>query len=157
MGRARGQLSALAAHPDKSLQCVVCRDGYVAPEVEGMHTVGASLQHDDEDAAPRSSDDGENFRRLQRLLPGFAEDVSQIQSGRVGWRATTQDRLPLVGKLAPNLYVSLGHGARGITCAPICGELLAAMICHEPLPLGREWIARLDPMRMVRDGAEPRG
>lgn len=156
MGRARGQLSTLPSRPAKPLHCVVCRDGYVSPEVNGAHTVGASLQHDDEDASPRSSDDAENFMRLQRLLPGFAEDITQMQSGRVGWRATTQDRLPLVGKLAPNLYVSLGHGARGVTCAPICGELLAAMICHEPLPLGREWIARLDPMRMAHDGAESR-
>lgn len=156
MGRARGQLSTLPSRPAKPLHCVVCRDGYVSPEVNGAHTVGASLQHDDEDASPRSSDDAENFMRLQRLLPGFAEDITKMQSGRVGWRATTQDRLPLVGRLAPNLYVSLGHGARGVTCAPICGELLAAMICHEPLPLGREWIARLDPMRMAHDGAESR-
>ncbi|MFM7484436.1 MAG: FAD-dependent 5-carboxymethylaminomethyl-2-thiouridine(34) oxidoreductase MnmC, partial [Burkholderiaceae bacterium] len=154
MGRARGQLSTLPSHPAKELRCVVCRDGYVSPGVNGAHTVGASLQHDDEDASPRSSDDAENFMRLQRLLPGFAEDITQMQSGRVGWRATTQDRLPLVGKLAPNLYVSLGHGARGVTCAPICSELLAAMICREPLPLASEWVVRLDPARMANGGAE---
>jgi tRNA 5-methylaminomethyl-2-thiouridine biosynthesis bifunctional protein len=119
-----------------------------------MHTVGATLQHDDEDSAARSADDLENLARLHRLLPGFADGVSALISGRVGWRATTQDRLPLVGKLAPGLYASLGHGARGITCAPLCGEFLAAMICDEPLPLGAEWVERLDPMRMAHDGAE---
>ena len=108
------------------------------------------MQHDDEERSPRRSDDAQNFDRLQRLLPGFAASASHLQSGRVGWRATTQDRMPLVGKIADGLYASLGHGARGVTCAPLCAEFLAAMICEEPLPLGREWIARLDPRRMAR-------
>jgi tRNA 5-methylaminomethyl-2-thiouridine biosynthesis bifunctional protein len=154
MGRARGQLSQLPARADFPLEMVVCREGYVSPAVDGMHTVGATLQHDDEDSAARSADDLENLARLHRLLPGFADGVSELISGRVGWRATTQDRLPLVGKLAPGLYASLGHGARGITCAPLCGEFLAAMICDEPLPLGAEWVERLDPMRMAHDVAE---
>lgn len=150
MGRARGQLSQLAARDDRALKLVVCRDGYVSPAVNGWHTIGATVQHDDHEASPRRSDDEQNFERLQRLLPGFAEDASQLQSGRVGWRATTQDRVPLVGKLADRFYVTLGHGARGVTCAPLCAEFLAAMVCDEPLPLGKEWIARLDPLRRLR-------
>jgi len=146
-GRARGQLSRLPARDDSPLHMVVCRDGYIAPAVDGMHTVGATLQHDDEEQAARRSDDEQNFERLKRLLPGFCGDASQLQSGRVGWRATTQDRVPLVGKLADGLYATLAHGARGVTCAPLCAEFVAAMICDEPLPLGREWIARLDPLR----------
>jgi tRNA 5-methylaminomethyl-2-thiouridine biosynthesis bifunctional protein len=147
IGRARGQLSQLAARDDRSLQMVVCRDGYISPAVDGWHTIGATVQHDDEEAAPRRSDDEENFTRLQRLLPGFASDASQLTSGRVGWRATTRDRVPMVGKIADGLYASLAHGARGVTCAPLCAEFLAAMICDEPLPLGREWLTRLDPLR----------
>lgn len=146
-GRARGQLSMLPARADRPLGSVVCRDGYIAPAVDGCHTVGATLQHDDEDPSARRSDDEQNFARLQRLLPGFCDDASELRSGRVGWRATTQDRVPLVGRLAEGLYASLGHGARGVTCAPLCAEFLAAMICDEPLPLGSEWIARLDPRR----------
>ncbi len=146
-GRARGQLSALPARADRPLHSVVCRDGYIAPAVDGCHTVGATLQHDDDDPSARRSDDEQNFARLQRLLSGFCDDVSELQSGRVGWRATTQDRVPLAGKLAEGLYASLGHGARGVTCAPLCAEFLAAMICDEPLPLGREWIGRLNPLR----------
>ncbi len=146
-GRARGQLSVLPARADRPLRSVVCRDGYISPAVEGCHTVGATVQHDDEEPNARRSDDEQNFARLQRLLPGFCRDVSELLSGRVGWRATTQDRVPLVGRLAEGLYASLGHGARGVTCAPLCAELLAAMMCDEPLPLGREWVTRLDPLR----------
>lgn len=149
-GRARGQLSCLPARADRPLTKIVCRDGYITPAVDGVHTIGATVQHDDEEAGARRSDDEENFARLQRLLPGFADDVAALQSGRVGWRATTQDRVPLVGRVADGLYASLGHGARGVTCAPLCGEMIAAMVCAEPLPLGREWVGRLDPLRRAR-------
>ena len=147
MGRARGQLSMLPVRDGRDLNMVVCRDGYITPAINGMHVVGATVQHDDEEAASRRSDDGQNFERLQRLLPDFVAHADELQSGRVGWRSTTPDRLPLVGKLEEGLYASLGHGARGITCAPLCGEFLAAMMCDAPLPLGAEWIARLDPLR----------
>ncbi len=146
-GRARGQLSSLPARVDRPLTKIICREGYITPAIDGMHTIGATVQHDDETTNARRSDDEENFYRLQRLLPNFAEDASAMQSGRVGWRATTQDRVPLVGRVADGLYVSLGHGARGVTCAPLCGEFIAAMVCGEPLPLGSEWVARLDPLR----------
>ena len=152
MGRARGQLSMLPERDGRALHKVVCRDGYITPAVNGLHVVGATVQHDDDDGAARRSDDEQNFERLQRLLPGFA-DSAELHSGRVGWRATTPDRLPLVGKLDEGLYASLGHGARGITCAPLCGEFLAAMICDEPLPLGAAWIARLDPLRRAVPGS----
>ncbi len=152
MGRARGQLSHLPAREDRPLAVVVCRDGYISPAVDGRHTIGATVQHDDEEPSPRRADDAQNFDRLRRLLPDFAADALQLESGRVGWRATTQDRVPLVGKVADGLYASLGHGARGVTCAPLCAEFLAAMICDEPLPLGSEWIARLDPLRRAVQG-----
>lgn len=152
MGRARGQLSMLPERDGRPLQKIVCRDGYITPAVQGLHVVGATVQHDDDDGSARRSDDEQNFERLQRLLPGFA-DSSELRSGRVGWRSTTPDRLPLVGKVDEGLYVSLGHGARGITCAPLCGEFLAAMICGAPLPIGVEWVARLDPLRRIVQGA----
>lgn len=152
-GRARGQLSMLPAREGRELRKVVCRDGYISPAVNGWHVVGATVQHDDDDGAARCSDDEQNFERLQRLLPGFAGSAAELRSGRVGWRSTTPDRLPLVGKVDEGLYVSLGHGARGVTCAPLLGEFLAAMICNEPLPLGAAWIARLDPLRRALKGS----
>ena len=147
---ARGQLSCLPERADRPLHTIVCRDGYITPAINGVHTIGATIQYDDDQALARPSDDEENFQRLQRLLPDFASDVSELSSGRVAWRATTQDRLPLVGKIAEGLFASLGHGSRGVACGPLCAEFLSALICAEPLPLGPEWIARLDPLRLVR-------
>lgn len=145
--RARGQLSVFPEQRQRPIQVIVCRDGYVTPAIGGMHTIGATIQYEDEDPAGRKSDDLENFQRLQRLLPGLVNDPDIVQSGRVAWRATTQDRLPLVGQIAEGLYVSVGHGSRGIACAPLCAELLVASICGETLPMAREWLKRLDPLR----------
>ena len=149
LDRARGQLSSLPERAGRALQAIVCRDGYITPAVNGVHTIGATIQYNDEDGSARATDDAENFARLQRLLPSFAQSASEVQSGRVSWRSTTQDRLPLVGKLANGLYASLGHGSRGIACGPLCAEFLAALMLDEPLPLGREWVSRLDPLRFA--------
>ena len=146
---ARGQLSYLPQRAERQLNKIICRDGYITPAVNGMHTIGATIQKSDDDPFARLADDEENFQRLQRLLPGFAEDAAQLQSGRVAWRAVTQDRLPIVGSIASGLYGSLAHGARGITCAPLCGEMLAAMIMGEVLPLPVTWQRLLDPLRFA--------
>lgn len=145
--RARGQLSVIPEQAGEAIHVIVCRDGYITPAINGVHTIGATIQYDDEDGSARRSDDLENFQRLQRLLPDFAKDPGIVFSGRVAWRGTTQDRLPLVGRIAAGLSVSVGHGSRGIACAPLCAELLVAALCGETLPMARYWLNRLDPLR----------
>lgn len=147
---ARGQLSCLPERAGKSLHMIVCRDGYITPAINGIHTIGATIQTNDDYAHARLADDAENFERLQSVLPDFVTDAAQLQSGRVSWRGVTQDRLPLVGKMAEGLYASLAHGARGITCAPLCGEWLAASMLGEDSPLSAEWQRLLDPLRFIK-------
>jgi tRNA 5-methylaminomethyl-2-thiouridine biosynthesis bifunctional protein len=151
--RARGQLSMVPQRPGQTLDKVVCRDGYLTPAVRGWHTIGATIQKNDACADARQADDLENFQRVQRLLPGFVEDPALLSSGRVAWRAVTQDRLPMVGRVADGVYASLAHGSRGITCAPLCGEWLAALILGECLPLAASWQRLLDPLRMASSEA----
>ena len=54
-------------------------------------------------------------------------------------RCTAPDRLPIVGPVdpahLPGLWVNTAMGARGLTLALLCGELLAARLQGEPLPL----------------------
>lgn len=146
---ARGQLTMLPEQVGRTLQKIICRDGYITPAIQGVHTIGATIQKDDACVDARASDDQENFQRLQRLLPEFCLDVHACQSGRVAFRAVTQDRLPAVGQLAPNLYASLAHGSRGMTCAPWCGEWLAGMIMGEATPQLKQWREILNPLRLA--------
>ena len=147
---ARGQLSIVPERTDKNLRTIVCRDGYITPAINGMHTIGATIQYDDLTANSRTEDDLENFNRLQRLLPEFVSDVNELRAGRVSWRGTTQDRLPLVGKIAEGLYASIGHGSRGVACAPWCAEFLVTQIMNEPLPISAKWVERLHPLRFSK-------
>lgn len=107
--------------------------------------------------------------------------------GRAELRAASPDYLPLTGpvpdlpgferryaSLARNarqlvdepgayrqgLYLSTGHGSRGLTSAPLAGEILASQACDEPPPLPRALLRAQAPARfpvraIVRSGAGP--
>jgi tRNA 5-methylaminomethyl-2-thiouridine biosynthesis bifunctional protein len=96
--------------------------------------------------------------------------------GRVSYRCATPDYLPVVGavpdyqpfvqtygplrrnakrlisqrgKYIPGLYLSAGHGSRGLTSAPLTAEVLASQICGEVLPLSRELQRAIAPARFI--------
>jgi tRNA 5-methylaminomethyl-2-thiouridine biosynthesis bifunctional protein len=94
-------------------------------------------------------------------------------SGRVGWRLACDDRLPLVGPVplpaqragarrqeqprmvprVPGLYVLSALGSRGITLAPLLGEVLAAWITGAPVPLASSLMDAIDPARFIARAA----
>lgn len=164
----RGQVTQLPAMLSRALDIAVCGNGYIAPTPGGGYCVGATLQHDDPDAVVRVSDHRENLQRLESLLPGFAEGVDPANlEGRVAYRATTPDRLPLAGPLPrvsghdagdasvtrwPGLYTLNGLGMRGLVWAPLCAEILAAQLNGEPTPVERDLAAALDPARFFLGG-----
>ncbi|SDS59622.1 tRNA 5-methylaminomethyl-2-thiouridine biosynthesis bifunctional protein [Pseudomonas sp. Z003-0.4C(8344-21)] len=96
--------------------------------------------------------------------------------GRAAFRCTSPDYLPIVGPLADlpafnqtyaalskdarqvpdgacpwhgGLYVNSGHGSRGLITAPLSGELLAAWLDNEPLPLPRSVAEACHPNRFA--------
>jgi tRNA 5-methylaminomethyl-2-thiouridine biosynthesis bifunctional protein len=92
-----------------------------------------------------------NLARLETLLPEAGRVLApQFTEGRAqawaGVRCTVPDRVPVVGPLdpqaQPGLWVSTAMGARGLTLAVLCGELAAAWLHGEPLPMERS-LARL--------------
>jgi tRNA 5-methylaminomethyl-2-thiouridine biosynthesis bifunctional protein len=104
--------------------------------------------------------------------------AEQLQ-GRAAFRCTSPDYLPIVGPLADKeafletyavlrkdarqvpqiecpwldgLYVNSGHGSRGLITAPLSGELIAAWLDNEPLPLPRTVAEACHPNRFVLRG-----
>ena len=63
----------------------------------------------------------------------ISEIDMNISGGQVGFRATTSDRLPMVGQVG-EFYVHTGHGSRGSTSTPICSHFISDLICNN-LPL----------------------
>ncbi|TRO18963.1 bifunctional tRNA (5-methylaminomethyl-2-thiouridine)(34)-methyltransferase MnmD/FAD-dependent 5-carboxymethylaminomethyl-2-thiouridine(34) oxidoreductase MnmC [Ectopseudomonas mendocina] len=96
--------------------------------------------------------------------------------GRAALRCTSPDYLPIVGPLADakaftetyavlardarqvpdascpwlhGLYINSGHGSRGLITAPLSGELIAAWLENEPLPVPREVAEASHPNRFM--------
>ncbi|WPP01237.1 bifunctional tRNA (5-methylaminomethyl-2-thiouridine)(34)-methyltransferase MnmD/FAD-dependent 5-carboxymethylaminomethyl-2-thiouridine(34) oxidoreductase MnmC [Pseudomonas sp. HR96] len=96
--------------------------------------------------------------------------------GRAAFRCTSPDYLPIVGPLADaeafatryaalakdarqmpaapcpwldGLYVNSGHGSRGLITTPLAGELIAAWLDHEPLPVPLEVALACHPNRFA--------
>ena len=100
-------------------------------------------------------------------------DPAALQ-GRAAFRCTSPDYLPIVGPVSDpaafadayavlskdarqvpdtacpwldGVYVNSGHGSRGLITAPLSGELIAAWITGEPLPLPRPVAEACHPNR----------
>lgn len=119
----------------------------------------------------------QNLNNLQKnIAQNWTQAVQlDVNKARVDIRSNFRDRMPVVGQ-APNfakqikqfynvklklqrqqeitkaenfnnLFMLAGLGSRGFTTAPILGELLASLICKEPLIFGVDICKALHPAR----------
>jgi tRNA 5-methylaminomethyl-2-thiouridine biosynthesis bifunctional protein len=118
--------------------------GVPTPEGPPGWFIGSTFERNCEQAPVREEDHVANRLRLSTLLPELGTAMQpQFEPGQVqGWaglRCTLPNRLPAVGPVdrqrLPGLCLSTGMGARGISLAVLCGELTAAWLNNEPLPL----------------------
>lgn len=110
-----------------------------------MWLMGAGYERDVQTPDVKAQDHADNLTRLQTLLPNaataLADQFSTEQAnGWAGIRCATYNRLPLVSSFGqpntkPGLWVCTGMGSRGLSYAALCGELLAARLHGEPLPI----------------------
>lgn len=168
------------ADGDPPPRVVLCHQGYLTPAVDGIRAAGATYAFDDRSEQRLADDDQRNLVRHRVAFPGCADSLDQpIVGADVGVRALTPDRLPYIGPLpdtdacvetfgdlwrggrapasadvahtlVPDVFVSLGHGSRGVATGPFAGELLAALWCGEPVPLPPDLVARVLPIRALR-------
>jgi tRNA 5-methylaminomethyl-2-thiouridine biosynthesis bifunctional protein len=161
----RGQVSLMRSRAERPLRIAVCGDGYVTPSIEGMHCFGASFNEDMPDTGVRAEDHLTNLRRLDSMLPGFAEDAAPETLGaRVAFRAMSRDRLPVLGAIPVNesghsgLFACLALGSRGMTWAALAAEVVASAITGDPMPVEGDLVDALGPERFAqRRGARDEG
>ncbi|MDQ5905651.1 MAG: tRNA 5-methylaminomethyl-2-thiouridine biosynthesis bifunctional protein [Pseudomonadota bacterium] len=158
---ARGQVTHLPATAGSPPHCVVCRLGYVTPEINGQRYAGATFLMKDNDPAVRDTDHAENLAKLDFILPGFSQgippDTIATLAGRVGFRPASPDRLPIVGAVPrlgneaapPGLWLVNGFGARGIVWSAMAGELIADCIEENSQALARSFVDALAPARFL--------
>ncbi len=138
---------------------------------------GATFEPSGADFAPGGTQGAqtENLAGVERLSPYWVREArgGEIRS-RASLRATTPDRLPLIGAvpdhaaaleifapmkkgrsvdadapLLDGVYVASGYGARGFTWAPWAAEILAAHLAGSPPPASVPALRAVSPMRFV--------
>ena len=146
----RGQLTYVPAEAIEAPRVVVLRGGMVLPAIDGVCVVGATFDIDDEDPSPRDESHESNLERLSRIIPTPA--LKGLQ-GRVAFRAVAPDRLPIVGKMEGNSFAAFAYGSRGLIWATLAGELIAAELEGEPLPLEGTLVDAMRPGRFEERAA----
>jgi tRNA 5-methylaminomethyl-2-thiouridine biosynthesis bifunctional protein len=187
LGRQRGQVSWLPPALARGLPRParpLASGGYLIalPDALGGGLLcGATSQPGDADPALRAEDHRHNLRHIAALTgqpadPALADDPRM--QGKVGWRLATDDRLPLVGPVPAPAAARAGHrrqeqprqiarvdglyllsalGSRGLTLAPLLGEVLAAWVSGAPLPLASSLLDAVDPARFIARAARKKG
>ncbi len=175
----RGQVTHLPANTvSQGLRSVICGDGYIAPAHKGQHCTGASFNLHHHDSALRADDHRDNLDKLLALSPNlhFPEHSPETLDGKVGFRCTTPDYLPIVGSVPDRdemrrrfgflrkkanaviddfgayhsqLYINVGHGSRGLCYTPLAAAVLAAEISGDYLPIETSLYRFLHPARFI--------
>lgn len=133
---------------------------------------------DHEGSVPMASNAAreENLKALENLNPYWRGEAKQADIvSRAGVRATTADRLPLIGNLPDRealisarqslersgwtleatacsrsgLYVAGGYGSRGFTWAPWAARILTADLFSDPLPIAADAQRAVAPNRQI--------
>ncbi|HET9206761.1 MAG TPA: FAD-dependent 5-carboxymethylaminomethyl-2-thiouridine(34) oxidoreductase MnmC [Burkholderiaceae bacterium] len=177
--RSRGQVTWIADAPSNWRPAVPIAGAGYAISLDGGLLCGATSDLDDGCAEPREADHRRNLDGLQRLSGRSWDPTPESLEGRVAWRVHTRDRLPLLGgvPLPPaarasssrqdqprfiarvaGLHVLAALGSRGLTQAPLAGDVLAAMLTGTPLPIGSALLDAVDAARFAardaRDSAQ---
>lgn len=169
----RGRLTLLGEADLAGLRCGLAGDGYALRAPDGFAAIGASYEFAPGDGAGWAADDDIERGNRQRLARLLAEPPAVRSTGVFdGVRCVARDRLPLAGAVAdeadafaraealrgahladlprrPGLYAAFALGSRGLTLAPLAGELIAAQLEGEPWPVERDLAAAIDPARFL--------
>jgi tRNA 5-methylaminomethyl-2-thiouridine biosynthesis bifunctional protein len=150
-----GQMTRVAASLTASGVWALTGQGYVLPEREGQHWLGATYRRDGL-LGIRPQDDVENRRKLSWVDPRLPQ--AEVTGAWYGERGVYPDRLPAVGRLAGaprhgeaehhGVWMNLGYGSRGLLYAPLLGEWLADRMCGLPEALPMASSALFDPARL---------
>ena len=118
---------------------------------------------------------GENLKGVETLSPYWVRDAKGPDvASRASIRATTTDRLPLIGAvpdrdafieafagirkgravetdapLLDRIFLVSGFGARGFTWGPWAGSILAARLCGVPAPASLAALEAIAPARLL--------
>lgn len=179
----RGQLSYLNTQYAPALNTVLSGTCYLAPALNQQLCLGATFDLHSTNPELNDSDHLKNLANLPALGNAWQslhkQGLDAIVGGRVGFRCSSPDYLPMVGTVPattefindfkqmiknskdiptvpypnlPGLWLNIAHGAKGLVSAPMTAELLACQISNSALPISQKLTEALWPGRfLLRD------
>ena len=169
----RGQLNYFSPNcASENLKTIICSDHYLSPAIDGMHSIGTTYAPNDIDKKIRAADTQSNLHALRQISPEILNNINlDTVLSRVALRSQTLDYRSLAGQLLDNeilraspprynanpvdlpwlhgLYVNAGHGSKGMITAPVCGELIASLICKTAMPIDANLASSMSPNRFL--------
>ena len=116
--------------------------------------LGASFYPNRDDAEVLAEDHVHNYELIHSVFPDYAEKLPFIEKwqGRASVRAQSLDYFPLVGKMKNHeqTYTFAGLGSKGFLFAPLCSEVLAALVLGELCPIPQTLLNKLSPERFQK-------
>ncbi len=111
------------------------QDAYLVPRADGRYVLGATMEERGWDRTPTAGGVFELLRDMSEVVPGVLE--LELEEVLAGLRPATPDNLPAIGEI-DGVLVAAGHHRNGILLAGLTGDLVAGLLCGEPLP---DWAA----------------
>jgi tRNA 5-methylaminomethyl-2-thiouridine biosynthesis bifunctional protein len=113
--------------------------------------LGASFYPNREDTEVLTEDHVHNYELIHSVFPKYAEKLSAVENwqGRASIRAQSLDYFPLLGKMQHDseIYTFAGLGSKGFLFAPLCSEVLVALVLGEACPIPQTLLDKLNPQR----------
>ncbi len=175
--RVRGQITYLdEVNLDIQTQTILCGDKSFFALDQNHFDIGASFEPEETRSELLESSQQKNLTFLNKIFPKESISIPKKIKGRVAFRTTSEDRLPVVGPLfdtdiykrdyaelhhgrpwdnypkasyLPGMYLNLAHGSRGLTSCGLSAEWLAGYLNGESSFLNQSLVEALHPARFL--------
>ncbi|PKF32261.1 FAD-dependent 5-carboxymethylaminomethyl-2-thiouridine(34) oxidoreductase MnmC [Acinetobacter proteolyticus] len=116
--------------------------------------LGASFYPNRDDVEVLAKDHVHNYELIHSVFPEYAQQLPAVEhwQGRASVRAQSLDYFPLVGKMKNDeqIFTFAGLGSKGFLFAPLCSEVLAALVLGELCPVPQNLLDKLNPQRFQK-------
>ena len=131
----KGQILRLRGRADDVVaqHLIRGRDVYLVPRADGRVVVGATVEERGYDTTVTAGAVHDLLRDARELIPDVAE--LELEELDAGLRPCTPDNAPLLGwSPVEGLALATGHHRNGILLTPITADVIAALLCGDPVP-----------------------
>ncbi|OTG84048.1 FAD-dependent 5-carboxymethylaminomethyl-2-thiouridine(34) oxidoreductase MnmC [Acinetobacter sp. ANC 4648] len=124
-------------------------------QLDPQHLImGASFYPHRDDHDVLAEDHVHNYDLIHSAFPEYAETLAPIAQwqGRASVRTQSPDYFPLLGKMQEDteIYTLSALGSKGFLYAPLCSEILAALVLGEVCPIPQNLLQKLSLRRFQK-------